>query len=181
MYKPGNYEGEVTPWRIDESTPSGAPSWSVFRESSFGVGELTVVNSTHAFYSWHRHACGSDSASDYYMNFSADCYSPGDNSVQKMETSDMTWFVRPDKDMCPNRHVTSTNDVNPESDFADSDDDEGLDFLTKEELVAIALSLLVLCLALLVTIAFLWNKLSVTEYDLDSIHKGDYKGIVDEA
>ncbi|KAG8386135.1 hypothetical protein BUALT_Bualt03G0117500 [Buddleja alternifolia] len=30
------------------------PEWSVFREASFGHGELNVVNSTHAFWSWHR-------------------------------------------------------------------------------------------------------------------------------
>ncbi|XP_077253945.1 purple acid phosphatase 18-like [Tasmannia lanceolata] len=30
------------------------PDWSVFREASFGHGELKIVNSTHAFWSWHR-------------------------------------------------------------------------------------------------------------------------------
>lgn len=30
------------------------PEWSVFREASFGHGELKVVNSSHAFWSWHR-------------------------------------------------------------------------------------------------------------------------------
>ncbi|KAK3424098.1 hypothetical protein EUGRSUZ_F00882 [Eucalyptus grandis] len=30
------------------------PEWSVFREASFGHGELKLVNSTHAFWSWHR-------------------------------------------------------------------------------------------------------------------------------
>ncbi|XP_027170324.1 purple acid phosphatase 18 [Coffea eugenioides] len=30
------------------------PEWSVFREASFGHGELKIVNSTHAFWSWHR-------------------------------------------------------------------------------------------------------------------------------
>ncbi|RWW41124.1 hypothetical protein BHE74_00053404 [Ensete ventricosum] len=30
------------------------PEWSVFREASFGHGELKFVNSTHAFWSWHR-------------------------------------------------------------------------------------------------------------------------------
>ncbi|KAE8726797.1 Purple acid phosphatase 18 [Hibiscus syriacus] len=29
------------------------PEWSVFREASFGHGELKIVNSTHAFWSWH--------------------------------------------------------------------------------------------------------------------------------
>ncbi|KAG1368290.1 Purple acid phosphatase [Cocos nucifera] len=30
------------------------PEWSAFREASFGHGELKIVNSTHAFWSWHR-------------------------------------------------------------------------------------------------------------------------------
>ncbi|KAL4339590.1 hypothetical protein GQ457_08G007380 [Hibiscus cannabinus] len=30
------------------------PEWSVFREASFGHGELKIVNSTHAFWTWHR-------------------------------------------------------------------------------------------------------------------------------
>ncbi|KAH6775744.1 purple acid phosphatase 18 [Perilla frutescens var. hirtella] len=30
------------------------PEWSMFREASFGHGELMIVNSTHAFWSWHR-------------------------------------------------------------------------------------------------------------------------------
>ncbi|XAR67457.1 Acid phosphatase [Bertholletia excelsa] len=30
------------------------PDWSVFREASFGHGELKIVNSTHALWSWHR-------------------------------------------------------------------------------------------------------------------------------
>ncbi|PSR96287.1 Purple acid phosphatase [Actinidia chinensis var. chinensis] len=30
------------------------PHWSDFREASFGHGELKVVNSTHALWSWHR-------------------------------------------------------------------------------------------------------------------------------
>jgi hypothetical protein len=179
---PGNYEAEVTPWREDPSTPSGAPAWSEFRESSFGVGELTVVNNTHAAYSWHRHACGSDSAADYHMNFSSNCYSPGDNSPQKMETSDVTWFIRPDAQTCPNRHVSSTHEVNPSVDpdsTEDNDDDDEFSFLSKGAMFVISLSLLVLCLGLLLTIAFLWNKLSVREADLESIHNGDYKGIFD--
>ena len=27
---------------------------SIFREASFGHGELKIVNSTHAFWRWHR-------------------------------------------------------------------------------------------------------------------------------
>lgn len=179
----GNYEAEVTPWREDPSTASGMPVWSAFRESSFGVGELTIVNSTHASYSWHRHACGSDSAADYHMNFSSACYSPDDNSAQKMETSDEVWFVRPGQGACPNRHVTSSHEVHPsQSDPSSSDDsdDDTFGFLTKDALYAITASLLMLCFGLLATVAFLWNKLSVREADLESVHNGDYKGVFEE-
>ncbi|XP_047974309.1 purple acid phosphatase 18-like [Salvia hispanica] len=30
------------------------PEWSIFREASFGHGELRIVNSSHAYWSWHR-------------------------------------------------------------------------------------------------------------------------------
>ncbi|KAJ8763600.1 hypothetical protein K2173_003072 [Erythroxylum novogranatense] len=30
------------------------PEWSAFREASFGHGELKIVNSSHAYWSWHR-------------------------------------------------------------------------------------------------------------------------------
>ncbi|XP_021755779.1 purple acid phosphatase 18-like [Chenopodium quinoa] len=44
----GNSEGLARRYQ----TPH--PEWSVFREASFGHGELQIVNSSHAFWSWHR-------------------------------------------------------------------------------------------------------------------------------
>lgn len=44
----GNQEGLAHKYKTPE------PEWSVFREASFGHGELKMVNSTHAFWSWHR-------------------------------------------------------------------------------------------------------------------------------
>lgn len=44
----GNREGLATRYNDPQ------PEWSVFREASFGHGELKIVNSTHAFWSWHR-------------------------------------------------------------------------------------------------------------------------------
>ncbi|XP_072951489.1 purple acid phosphatase 18 [Typha angustifolia] len=44
----GNREGLAQRYRNPK------PSWSVFREASFGHGELKIVNSTHALWSWHR-------------------------------------------------------------------------------------------------------------------------------
>ncbi|XP_019196501.1 PREDICTED: purple acid phosphatase 18 [Ipomoea nil] len=44
----GNREGLATRY----SEPQ--PEWSAFRQASFGHGEFEVVNSTHAYWSWHR-------------------------------------------------------------------------------------------------------------------------------
>lgn len=44
----GNREGLAQRFRNPK------PEWSVFREASFGHGELRVANATHAFWSWHR-------------------------------------------------------------------------------------------------------------------------------
>ncbi|CAK7338477.1 unnamed protein product [Dovyalis caffra] len=44
----GNKEGLARKYKDPQ------PAWSVFREASFGHGELKLVNSTHAYWSWHR-------------------------------------------------------------------------------------------------------------------------------
>ncbi len=44
----GNAEGLATGW------VSPQPSWSAFRQASYGHGELTVVNSTHSLWEWHQ-------------------------------------------------------------------------------------------------------------------------------
>ncbi|CAA3021661.1 purple acid phosphatase 18-like [Olea europaea subsp. europaea] len=44
----GNREGLAHKYREPE------PEWSIFREASFGHGELMIMNSTHALWSWHR-------------------------------------------------------------------------------------------------------------------------------
>jgi acid phosphatase type 7 len=119
----GNYEGEASPWRAD----SNITTWSAFREASFGVGGLDIVNSTHAFFSWHRHACGSSSSQYYYQNFSYEtCMSPDDNSPYAMETSDEVWIIRQDQTTCPNKHVsTNFEPVDPSSySTSDNDDDD---------------------------------------------------------
>ena len=46
----GNHEGAELEWYPQ-------PEWSAYRESSFGIGELTISNSTHARWTWHRRAC----------------------------------------------------------------------------------------------------------------------------
>lgn len=96
----GNYEGTYTDWKT-------APEWSAFRESSFGVGELLIENSTHIKYSWHRHACQSNSpgSPDYNMDFNETCMTYDDTSAQAMITTDTIYITRPVT--CPN-HYTST-------------------------------------------------------------------------
>lgn len=44
----GNREGLARKYKNPQ------PEWSVFREASFGHGELKIFNSTHAYWSWHR-------------------------------------------------------------------------------------------------------------------------------
>ncbi|XP_031404992.1 purple acid phosphatase 18 [Punica granatum] len=44
----GNREGLAQKYKDPQ------PEWSVFREASFGHGELKFVNASHAFWSWHR-------------------------------------------------------------------------------------------------------------------------------
>lgn len=44
----GNYEGLARRYKNPQ------PEWSEFREASFGHGELQIVNSSHAFWTWHR-------------------------------------------------------------------------------------------------------------------------------
>jgi len=44
----GNHEGPACPWNQTQ------PSWSKFREFSFGFGILSFTDSTHASWAWHR-------------------------------------------------------------------------------------------------------------------------------
>jgi predicted phosphohydrolase len=44
----GNSEGLALPW-VDPQ-----PAWSLYRQASYGFGELTVTNATHASWAWHQ-------------------------------------------------------------------------------------------------------------------------------
>ena len=44
----GNAEGLATGWVNPQ------PSWSKYRQASYGFGELIVTNSTHASWAWHQ-------------------------------------------------------------------------------------------------------------------------------
>ena len=110
--------------------------------ASFGVGELIVENSTHTYYAWHRHACGSDDPSTYYMNFSDSCVTPNDNSIQNMLTSDITWFIKPSKEECPNHWLSSISLISSplNEDNNNNDDDK------KNRLFTLEAVLIILCI-----------------------------------
>lgn len=155
----GNYEGEATPWRND----AGTTGWSAFREASFGVGGLNVVNSTHAYFSWHRHACGSSSNKYYYQNFSSQtCMSPDDNSPMAMETSDELWIIRQDKTICPNKYQGSNYAPKPSSSSVttnnNNNDDSKYSTSTTEALLALTIILGVVSISLLITVIYLLNR-----------------------
>ena len=67
----GNREGGEAAWVAPH------PEWSAFRESSFGVGALDIINETHASYAWHRDACGAATAPHYDLAAN-DCATPHD-------------------------------------------------------------------------------------------------------
>ena len=80
--------------------------WSAFRESSFGVAKLVLLNDSTASYTWTRYACDSGAgvyfadpiaginqsypveeataANNWRMNFSSTCVTRYDNSAQAM-------------------------------------------------------------------------------------------------
>ncbi|CAA0836965.1 Purple acid phosphatase 18 [Striga hermonthica] len=77
----GNREG-LAPWY-----KKSQPEWSVFREASFGHGELRIVNSTHAYWSWHRNDDDEPVKSDQiWINslVSSDCLAGKNHELRKM-------------------------------------------------------------------------------------------------
>jgi len=52
----GNREGLTKDWLPGEEGEA-QPSWSAFRQGSFGVGKLHIVNGTHSQFTWTRNAC----------------------------------------------------------------------------------------------------------------------------
>jgi len=97
----GNYEGPSLPWKDPQ------PSWSAFREASFGAGVLTVLNSTHASWQWRRSACVNEKSKGHFVYLgglaaNGACATSGDNSGQAYEAVDEVMLVR-DVQSCPNR------------------------------------------------------------------------------
>lgn len=81
----GNRENVAAKWADPQ------PVWSLFRESSFGVGKLDVLDERTAQYEWRRHACADDGAG---ANFDDNCVSPLDDSGAT-EAVDALTITRP--------------------------------------------------------------------------------------
>jgi hypothetical protein len=174
--------GEASPWRVEPDT-GGAPVWSMFREASFGVGNIIFHNSSHASYSWHRHACGSDSDADYNMNFSSACVSPGDNSEQAMETSDTAWIIRPTADECSNRYAGSDyQPTNTATDNNKNNDDDDDSLFTKRSLEIFVFALVGCCLALLGLVIYMHYQIKrvVAKSETGIFSDYDYKSMPGE-
>jgi len=90
----GNREGVAKPWVVPQ------PSWSAFREASFGVGRLDVFNETHAQLGWFRNACQNENLPDM-IDFASDCETTGDNG-NSHAVSDAAWLIR--NVTCMNKH-----------------------------------------------------------------------------
>lgn len=86
--------GAYIPWLEPQ------PSWSAFRQSTFGTGLLTVHNASHAWYNWTRAACVSlNDTSDFVSLDGAGCVTEDrvrgtDNSEQPQQPSDGVWIIR---------------------------------------------------------------------------------------
>jgi len=95
----GNREGAYVPWLVPQ------PEWSAYRESSFGVGLLQLLNATHARYEWRRHSCqGSSDPSN--VNFEQPCESvsrQGTRDNGQLLGVDEVVLVKPTPAQCANR------------------------------------------------------------------------------
>ncbi|CAE7496771.1 PAP18 [Symbiodinium natans] len=65
--------------------------WSAFRQGSFGIGDLKIMNSTHSFFTWKRNACFDKGEADFDA---AHCSTEGDNSAKSLVSDDSSWIIR---------------------------------------------------------------------------------------
>ena len=108
--------------------------WSAFRESSFGVAKLVLLNDSFASYTWTRYACDSGAgvpylnplaginhgqiaepataANNWRMNFSSSCVSRSDNSKQAMHLVDETFISNTWQQCANSRRLSDINDNN---------------------------------------------------------------------
>ena len=100
----GNREGAGLPWQMPQ------PHWSAFREGTFGVGALTIINETHALYNWSRSSCETADAHNRIDFDRETCHAVAlgpwqfgrDDPSNGNAPSDPTWIVRQARrDKCP--------------------------------------------------------------------------------
>jgi predicted phosphodiesterase len=117
----GNYEGPYGQGWIEPQ-----PSFSAFREGSFGAGSLLIHNDTHATWEWRRTTCvANTTASNSYFERTGNastCRTIPDVSAQAMEPVDIA-VLRRDVDACPNKLVGNaarSNDASGQNAEGDS-------------------------------------------------------------
>ena len=93
----GNRENTYTRWAAPHL------AWSAFRESSFGVGHLELLNATHAHYRWKRDACGKPGDGDGLNLNASSCATPGDAGGSAHEVADEFALVRDRAAACAKR------------------------------------------------------------------------------
>lgn len=84
----GNREGPYAHWLPFENPHK---AWSAFRQGAFGIGDLKIMNETHAFFTWRRNACFDNGEANFDAN---NCSSTGDNSKNSLKADDISWIVR---------------------------------------------------------------------------------------
>lgn len=123
----GNYEG---PYGSSWMTPQ--PSWSAFREGSFGAGSLIVHNDTHMSWKWERNACvhpdGTTDLNHTYWSMrdgesASSCRTDPDTSENAYVAVDMHVFVKNENE-CENRKM-GTGIGGEKLTFTEIDDEEG--------------------------------------------------------
>ena len=87
----GNRENTYLNWTKPQ------PSYSAFRESSFGVANLVLHSNTKATYEWKRDACGIKPWDEENLGIDFDflnCRSKGDNGGFAYETTDSVTYIK---------------------------------------------------------------------------------------
>ena len=110
----GNREGSYATWipkNINNTnTYSSDGGFNAFRESTFGVAGLNILNDTHAKYTWHRHTCDDrvntaavnlGPSNNYGFNTTVTCVTRGDNGGFAMVATDEVYIVRQPASICP--------------------------------------------------------------------------------
>eukprot|EP00633_Aureoumbra_lagunensis_P000577 CAMPEP_0197296760 /NCGR_PEP_ID=MMETSP0890-20130614/39223_1 /TAXON_ID=44058 ORGANISM="Aureoumbra lagunensis, Strain CCMP1510" /NCGR_SAMPLE_ID=MMETSP0890 /ASSEMBLY_ACC=CAM_ASM_000533 /LENGTH=463 /DNA_ID=CAMNT_0042773489 /DNA_START=51 /DNA_END=1442 /DNA_ORIENTATION=- len=112
----GNRESTYTDWFQPQ------PEWSIFRESSFGVGQIIIHNSSSLRYEWHREACATNNTKNNYqqptngINLNAlDCHTPKDNGGFAYEPIDFLDLTKSSDPSCTSKraHIAASIGLNP--------------------------------------------------------------------